>query len=332
MPVYLPEPLETLEDRDLIEPLTETDAGEVLAQIFEGLKFLHANGIVHGGLYPGSIKIKHAHPWLIQLSDIGLNPYVDLEYPEERELYASIKAPYKTESVPLMDIWSAGVVGLELLHPEGLPIWPRHLTFRRDRWTTKIIQRATDFHANEKPGPEGMKEAALFLTRVLRRAIKERLTAEECLQDPWIQAIGLRPSYDPDVKSDEDTETEDPHTRISKGKQPQKWRQADTATPRNTRQQRSATPQMGPFMGFAPKEPRQTSLKPSDSVSRQGSVAPPNCVRPGEYLVEPSLIPGSAAASSASSDSSVPSSVTPYTGLVPDIRGKKRGSGRGRWA
>lgn len=195
MPVYLLEPVETLAERQAITPLTETDAGVVLAQIFEGLDFLHDKSIVHGGLYPGNIGIKRSDPWLIKLSDIELHPHVELEESEERRLYESQPRPGHSLPVPLSDTWSAGVVGLSLLSPSGLPRSPVR---NRHAWTQILVQEAKDFYAAQKSSPGRKEDAALFLTRVLKYAYFERLTADECLQDPWIQLWRLPFSYYPE--------------------------------------------------------------------------------------------------------------------------------------
>ena len=296
IPVYLPEPLETLADRHIREPLTEIETGDVLAQVFEGLKFLHTNGIVHGGLYPGNIKIKHSHPWYIKLSDIGLHPYVELDNSNERALYASQSKQPRGKPVPVIDTWSAGVVGLDLLRPGGLPPRSTHWAYKQHSWTTFLVERVKAFHAIEKHGPNGKKDAALFLTRVLKFEYSERLTAEECLQDPWIQLRRLpyrqedsQDSNDSfysfqtgsvyeDAKeeqgSGEDTETEEPLTSKSKGKQPQTSRDRSVVPFSNQHRQRTATPQNRRYSGALPQGSRHTSVEPSDSVSRQGSIAP----------------------------------------------------------
>lgn len=232
----------------------------MLAQVFEGLKFLHANGLVHGGLCPDSIRIKRSDRWSIKLSDIGLHPYVDLEGSKERELYASQSNRYVHKPVPVLDAWSAGVVGLILL--SGPPHRLANPKYTQSDWTGALVIRAAAFHANETSGPGGKKDAALFQTRVLKYAYGERLTAEECLQDPWIQRRRLPilddreyaaepndqldfsqggsfprgPSSkvrsvheevddeeaDDEEGSGEDTETEEPRTSASKGRQPQR--------------------------------------------------------------------------------------------------------------
>lgn len=235
MPVYLPEPQETLADIQVRGLLTESQAGLLLAQIFEGLNFLHENNIVHGSLYPGSIRIKHSNPWSIKLSDICLHPYVGLDDQEERQLYASQGANGSHTQTPLWDIWSAGVVGLELLSSDGLPPRSPRKHASQQRWTEALVDQAIAFLHHERPSPEGKREAAQFLTRVLKVEFADRLTAKECLQDPW---LGLwRMHYDREESPDsddtstvenpkiqegsgEDTETGQPSASKSKGKQP----------------------------------------------------------------------------------------------------------------
>lgn len=301
MPVYLPEPPITLADRHNIEPLNEDDTREVLRQVFEGLGFLHANDILHGGLYPGNIRIEESGFWSIKLSDIGLNPYVDLENSNERGLYASNQGRVRGPG-PVIDTWSAGVVGLRLLSPGGLPA--RSLRQRQSEWAQRVAKRAVDFHAAERPGPDGKKEAAHFLTRVLKYEFSERLTAAECLQDSWLkppQMLVTRDYVDdphspylfvPDSPrsyvspyragfgdeeaedeggSGEDTETEEPRTSASKGKQPQTSHRTSITPSSDPHRQRSATPQSVQYPGYPPTESRHTTLEPSESISNQGS-------------------------------------------------------------
>ena len=298
MPVYLPEPQETLADRLGREPLIVAEAGLVLAQIFEGLRFLHEHGIVHGSLYPGSIRIKQSSPWLIQLSDVCLHPYVELENREERRLYASLTNTGITKPVPQWDIWSAGVVGLVLLSPDGLPTRPKSRTSRR--WSITLANRAIHFRNAEKPGPKGKKEAARFLTNVLKVELNERLAAEECLQDPWlalfrpppanndheeppIPPIPNTPPSDEDLEygrikeeeeeeeegGGEDTETEEPHSSRSKGKQPVHPRRPSRTLSGNQSRQPSRTPIS---KGKQPLHSRRSSAESSSYHVRQRSV------------------------------------------------------------
>ena len=202
MPVYLPELPESLADRQHSAPLTVIDTVEVLAQILEGLKFLHAHNIVHGSVYPAVVKIRQSCPWSIKLSDIGLHPYVGLENQEERALYLSQPLQDSHMPVPVSDTWSAGVVGLALILPGGLPARSMGQTSNQSSWARALAKRARDFYETERLSPSGEKEAALFLTRVLEYLHSKRLTAEECLQDPWISRRQLSIAYDREYSPD----------------------------------------------------------------------------------------------------------------------------------
>ena len=270
MPVYIPEPQETLADRLASRgPLQEGLAGLVLVQVFEGLKFLHENGMIHGGLYPGSIRFEHPlKPWNVQLADIGLYPYVELDNQEERQLYATQKLTTRNP-LPVWDIWSAGVVGLLLLSPDGLPTRKRSHT--QPKWTTTVANRAVEIH-DEQP----QNKASRFITGVLKVECNERLSAEECLQDPWLREIkddeGIHESTEAEETTEtedfsgEDTETEEPQSSQSKGKQQQQLqlsRRTSIGTSGHQLRQRSMTPQSSPsspstFMGS-----RHTTLERS---------------------------------------------------------------------
>ena len=252
---------------------------------------MHANGIVHGGLYPGSIRINRSTPLSIKLSDIGLDSYVDLENAKEREYYACHPAPSISEPMPKHDTWSAGVVGLNLILPGGLP--PRRNLFHYDQsaWTASMAAQAKSFHASQKPGFK--KDAALFLTRVLQHDYRERLSAEECLQDPWIRLgkMSISDSQDPSDPffyrsggdapleilggvedhegSGEVREIAEPRTVRSKGKQPQGLRQTGDTPSSILQQQRAGTSQSLGYAGVIPTHSRRTSVTPSSSSHQQ---------------------------------------------------------------
>ena len=298
MPVSLHQPQETLAERNLMQPLTAADAGQVLAQVFEGLRYLHENGIIHGCVCPGSILIEHSSPWSIKLTDIGLYPYVEFEDQEERALYASQKDGSTSKPVPVWDTWSAGVIGLELLSSDGLPPRPTKPNYTQRGWVIRVANRAIAFRNAEKPSPEGNKEAALFLTRVLEVELLDRLTAEKCLQDTWLKHWRMPASDDEEVLeevtveekgSDEVTETEDPRSSISKGKQPLRARRSSVTSPGHQPRRPSITPRSPISKGKQPlharrpsitspgRQPRRPSKTPQDSPligSRHNTVEP----------------------------------------------------------
>ena len=261
MPVYLPEPQETLADRLASGgQLREGLAGLVLVQVFEGLKFIHDNGMIHGGLYPGSIRFEHpSKPWNIQLSDVGLAPYVELDNQAERQLYATHKFIAKNP-LPVWDTWSAGVVALRLLSPDGLP--KRYRSYCQPKWTLKVANHAVEFDDEQTTV---RKKASRFVTSVLKVDFNERLSAEECLQDSWLRDIKddeemdenteTEDTTDAEEVSDEDTETEEPRSSQSKGKRPLYPRRASSG---NQHRQPSRTP-ISKGKQQQPKHSRRTS-------------------------------------------------------------------------
>ena len=208
MPVYLAEPPVTLSDKLNRGSLGERDTGEILGQVFEGLKFLHAKGLVHGGLCPHSIRIESFRPWLIRLSDIGLHPQVRLGNVEERELYLNEVSDHCYIPTPMGDIWSAGVVGLRIAWPDGFPTpsdhWPSEqnkakwspLQWSRfqSEWTQKVTDQASALFYSTSPSAEGKRDVALFLTHVF--TFTDTNTAESCLQQAWIQRWHLPLSHE----------------------------------------------------------------------------------------------------------------------------------------
>lgn len=292
MPVYLSQPQVTLADKLGRGSLAEGEAGQVLAQIFEGLRFLHENGIVHGCICPGSIMIEHSSPWSIKLSDIGLYAYVELEDQNERALYATQKDGSSSRPKQVWDTWSAGVIGLELLSSAGLPPRPTRKNHTQRAWVVKVASHAIEFRNAEKPSPEGKKEAATFLTRVLEVELIARLTAEKCLQDPWLQPWRLPPSYyardesqgplavpqeaDSEGGSGEETETQDPCSSISKARQPLYALRTGVASLGHQPRQQSTTPRSPISKGKQPTTPRSPISKGKQLLNaRRPSVTSP---------------------------------------------------------
>ena len=247
-----------------------------LAQVFEGLRFLHKNGFVHGSICPGSIRFE-GPAWRVKLSDIGLYQYVELDNQEERQLYASQRQG-TSPPLPVWDTWSAGVVGLMLLSPNGLPTRKRSQSQRQ--WATTVANRAVEFRSSHPTTVSN--RAAQFLASVLKVEYHERLSAEECLEHPWLKPKRLPTSLYSDesvtaIKEEEesdesteteepnqaeevggeDTETEEPRSSRSKGKQPVYARRASVG---NQHRQPSRTPISKSKQQQQPQRARRTSI------------------------------------------------------------------------
>ena len=315
MPVYLREPPETLTDILRQEDLGEIEACHMITQILDGLKFLHANGIVHGGICPGSIRIKSSlRPLIIELSDIGLHTHVEFEDSQEREIYTCQLNRASDIPNPIWDTWSAGVVALKILYPCRFPVRKSLTPFQRQQgnyriakqraWVKSLADEAREIYHSEIPvNMGGKKDAAGFLTRVIQVGAAKRLTAEQCLQDPWIRrwqgpflddlmmfpapdeafccanGAGLtRDNFDrgfvheaPDAEGrHEGAFTQDLPSHNSKGKQPQSTTPAAVISPNHQHGQWPPTPQSNRSTAQIYREPRYYNNVTSSSSSHQG--------------------------------------------------------------
>ena len=158
------------------QPLHIEEAAFVLGQIFAALEYLHSQGWTHGNLDPRSVQVmSRKHLW-IKLTDIGLADHFDLGKSEGyRDLYASQAT--KGADQKGTDIWSAGVVALQLLLPSGLP---KRGSGAHYQWVQKLERKAKSM------GRKSATEATAFLQKILIYEIENRPTATEVLKDPWI--------------------------------------------------------------------------------------------------------------------------------------------------
>ncbi|KAL9064885.1 MAG: hypothetical protein Q9161_008588 [Pseudevernia consocians] len=160
------------------ETLGTKDAGFMLGQVFGALEYLHARRWTHGNLDPRSIQVmSRDHLW-IKLTDIALSDYVDLGKPDGyHATYAS--QPFQQADKSPADIWSAGVVALQIL-PNGLP--PRTIK-DQSRWVKRLQDVAGDRDR------ELDTDVTAFVRSVLVHHAGHRLKASEVLKDRFIVRV-----------------------------------------------------------------------------------------------------------------------------------------------
>ncbi len=180
-----------LADEDLSQiiprrPLTEIEAREMLPPALDALAYLHANGLVHGGMKPANIMASGDQ---LKLSSDGIRRVGDaIEDPGDYD-------PPESVSSTAGDVWSLGMTLVEVL-TQRLPVWDRDAAvdpetpkslraplydialscLRRDparRWTmTQIVERLKPAVAAapriEAPAP---RETAPGNTRYLIAAL-----------------------------------------------------------------------------------------------------------------------------------------------------------------
>ncbi|KAK8017869.1 calcium/calmodulin-dependent protein kinase type 1B [Apiospora rasikravindrae] len=60
--------------RYLVRPLPEDEAVQIVAQVLEGLQYMHGNGFVHRDLKPGNIMVVTKSPdWFVKIADFGIS-------------------------------------------------------------------------------------------------------------------------------------------------------------------------------------------------------------------------------------------------------------------
>ncbi|XP_074639921.1 death-associated protein kinase 2 [Gouania willdenowi] len=170
------------------ENLTESEAIAFLKQILEGLRFIHSKNIAHFDLKPENIMLSDKaspHP-NIKLIDFGLARHFC-----EGEAYRSTSgtpqyiAPEVINYEPLgtaADMWSIGVITYILL--SGMSPFQGETD---EETLSNVIALKYDF--DERYFPMTSSLAKDFIQRLLLKNPSERMTAEECLLDPWIKPI-----------------------------------------------------------------------------------------------------------------------------------------------
>ena len=278
----------TLHELHQEQRLSTEEAGFVIGQIFSALEYLHARGWSHGNLDPRSIQVMSRQRLWIKLTDVGLSGYIDLGKPDGYHThYASQRFMDKDKSPA--DIWSAGVVALHLLLPDGLP----HMVgadANHVNWMKKVVRLAVSNHKQS-----GTIETA-FVRSVLKHEIKDRPTATKALGDPWIvQTRGEvsvnNPHYNPSSPQ------RSRHTSVGPSDAPS--RQGD-ATPESSHKnagpshrsshQNAAASSSTVRWENAPGS-RHTSVGPSRHSSRHGSIHPSESASHRDRHYPPSRAP-----------------------------------------
>lgn len=155
-----------------------SDCRQYIAQLLEGVKYLHKKGILHRDLKPSNILLNGN---IVKIADFGLAVH-ESEAAEKRSICGT--EPYLAPEVingmgfsTASDIWAIAVTSFELMHQYrpfdfdlNMPLQDRISAF---------FQSRTCF--DEDP------EFLHFIRSIFECNLKVRPTAEECLRMPFIQ-------------------------------------------------------------------------------------------------------------------------------------------------
>ncbi|GFY59997.1 myosin light chain kinase, smooth muscle [Trichonephila inaurata madagascariensis] len=168
--------------------LTELDCILFMRQICDGVAYMHKNNVLHLDLKPENILCKTRTSHKIKIIDFGLARI----YKQDESLRILFGTPefvapevINYEPVcPASDMWSVGVICYVLL--SGLS------PFMGDNDTetfANITRGEMDF--DDEAFDEISDDAKNFISSLLVKNVRNRLSADQCLKHPWLATAGL---------------------------------------------------------------------------------------------------------------------------------------------
>ncbi|XP_028993367.1 myosin light chain kinase, smooth muscle-like [Betta splendens] len=164
--------------------LTEREVIKYMLQIIDGVSFIHKQGIVHLDLKPENIMCVNKTGSKIKLIDFGLARRLENTGTLKvlfgtPEFVAPEVINYEAISYPT-DMWSIGVICYILL--SGLSPFMGD----NDNETLSNVTSATwDFE--DEAFDEISDTAKDFITKLLKKDMKARLTCAQCFEHPWLK-------------------------------------------------------------------------------------------------------------------------------------------------
>ncbi|KAK1798688.1 hypothetical protein P4O66_006974 [Electrophorus voltai] len=164
--------------------LTEREVIKYMLQIIDGVQFIHKQGIVHLDLKPENIMCVNKTGTKIKLIDFGLARRLEGSASLKvlfgtPEFVAPEVINYEEISYPT-DMWSIGVICYILV--SGLSPFMGD----NDNETLANVTSATwDFE--DEAFDEISEQAKSFISRLLKKDMKARLTCAQCLEHTWLK-------------------------------------------------------------------------------------------------------------------------------------------------
>lgn len=170
--------------------LTETDACEFMKQILQGVEYLHRNRIVHLDLKPENIVCANKEGMDIKIIDFGMAekvfPGVELRVSCGSVDYVAPEIVKKGNVTPAADMWSLGVICYVLIagfSPFGA-FTPEETFYKIE--TLNYTMDLPEFDLISRNAKD-------FIAALLQKSPKDRLSAKQCLENPWMLE-DIRPS------------------------------------------------------------------------------------------------------------------------------------------
>ncbi|KMZ71584.1 Calcium-dependent protein kinase-like protein [Zostera marina] len=162
----------------------EDDAKSIIIQILSVVSFYHLQGIVHRDLKPENFLFTSKdEKSLIKVIDFGLSDFVK---PDEKlndivgsAYYVAPEVLHRSYGIEA-DIWSIGVITY-ILVSGSRPFWAQ-----TESGIFKAVLRANPSF-EDSPWPSLSPEVKDFISRLLNKDCRKRMTAAQALHHPWIR-------------------------------------------------------------------------------------------------------------------------------------------------
>lgn len=167
--------------------LTEAKCRTIVRQICRGVQFIHASGFVHLDLKPFNIVFaKKRDDYDLRIIDFGLarelvdNDYVNVGMCGTIE-YMSPEVMNCTPASTASDCWGIGVITYQLISGGISPF------FAVNRFRTMARVLECDYSLEQAELIKASWEAKDFISMLLRKEPKKRLTTDQCLEHAWLR-------------------------------------------------------------------------------------------------------------------------------------------------
>lgn len=163
----------------------------IIKQVLEGIRYLHSLGILHRDLKPANILLTQTG--LVRLTDFGLSGVIaDLQAGSRRSnvgtcCYRAPEMLLGNPYGPLVDIWSLGVIIIELV--ESKTPFSRDVAekLRSEVAVAQAIINSTDLPISKPECWRNIPELQRFVRLCLTKVPENRPTAAELLKDPLME-------------------------------------------------------------------------------------------------------------------------------------------------